>query len=1144
MKKILALFGATEPKCKRLSVKLSFLFFMLSLLPINASTYGQDKVSINLENVSLGQVFEEIEAKTSYNIFYKNSIIDLDRKVSLKVSNQEVKAVFEILFENTDINFEILKKQIILTRKTAEVKTTPKVLQTQQREISGKVLDEKGIPLLGATITVKGMKRGTTANFEGEFRLTVPNEAVLNISFIGYESKEVEVTEETFYEIMLKADLGNLNEVVVVGYGTTERQNLTGAVSTVDMENIQIQSPTISLDQALQGQIPGVYVSGATGQPGAPARIRIRGTTSLQGSNQPLYVIDGIPVVPNSNIPVGGREGQGLGGVLEVQGLNTPIGNINANDIASITVLKDASAGAIYGSRAANGVIIVETKSGSFSQAPRFNIDYSLSSQEAKTLDVLNPEQFKAFTVTAVENGILDNSYTKSVLDGSYFGNANTNWEEVLSPSNAVTSDFNLSVQGGSETTRYFSAIGANTQEGAFEGSNFDRYSFKLNLDTKVNSALNIGVQSSISYTDQDALDRSLIDRMYVFRPDLPIFDTDGNYSFSKGYASESPAALAKATNNNQTLLLLTSLFAELEITDGLTAKSLIALNYNDGSQKSFYPKFTFRGGWSSFTGDGDGYAQQSSSKFSNLMWENTLRYDKVFNEVHQINTVIGASFEQNKTSLLKAWGTGYFNDVLTNISSATVSRDASSNKTAYGLESYFGRFNYNYDSRYLISLSARVDGSSKFAKENTHAFFPAAALGWRLSEEAFLENSNTINELKLRASWGVTGQQDFSPYQWRTLYATDDYGDMPAIVLNQLGNDRLKWERSKQFDLGVDYSLFEDRLSGTVGYYEKNTEDAIFTAISPGSTGFSSVQANVGSTSNKGLEFEIRADIIRSDSFNWSLGLNTNKNTNKLTEISDDFKDEDGFVTGFGGGGLLKEGSPIGLIYGYVSEGIFQEQGEIDALNANSPTGNYQEAGTSPGDLRFADLNNDGVVNALDQEVIGDTQPDFFGGFNNTFTYKSFSLSTLFNFSVGNDLHWFNQARSINFANSYFGENKTTEVLNAWTPENPTDQPRVVYGDPNNNDRISSYYVYDASYLRLKTVNLQYSFPNETLKKFGFLNSAAVYVTGQNLLTFTNYPGADPEASNLYNNDISAGRDNNRYPISRVFTAGVKIGF
>jgi TonB-dependent starch-binding outer membrane protein SusC len=477
-------------------------------------------------------------------------------------------------------------------------------------------------------------------------------------------------------------------------------------------------------------------------------------------------------------------------------------------------------------------------------------------------------------------------------------------------------------------------------------------------------------------------------------------------------------------------------------------------------------------------------------------------------------------------------------------LSSATQNFIIGSNKIQSGLISYFGRVNYQYDNRYLLTLSARTDGSSKFAEENKWAFFPTIAVGWRISNERFFENVDFIDDLKLRASTGVTGQQNFGAYQWRTLFQSSSYGGMPAVVQNQLGNSRLKWELTRQTDIGLDFSLFDSRLNGAFDVYEKNTSDLLYFFKTPGNTGYTTVIGNLGSTQNKGVELTLNGDVVRNKNFNWNIGLNVSRNQNKLVKLNDDFLNKtDGFITPPNTGSRLKVGESIGLIYGYVADGIFQTQAEIDALNTAAGTGFYQASATSPGDIRFRDLNGDGRVTSLDQTIIGNSLPEFSGGITNTLDYKGFRISGLFTYSVGNDLRWGTLSQGINFS-SPAQENKIAIVMNRWTPQNPTNQPRVVYGDPNANNRVSSFYVYDASYLRLKNLHVSYTLPQRLLGRTGFIKNAMIYVSGTNLLTITDYPGANPETSNLYNDDVSSGLDNSRFPISKVYSAGVRIGF
>ena len=655
---------------------------------------------------------------------------------------------------------------------------------------------------------------------------------------------------------------------------------------------------------------------------------------------------------------------------------------------------------------------------------------------------MLNADQFKEIWTEAVENSGSTNAFAQSVLDGSYFGDADTNWEDEVSQRTPLTTNFDLSVSGGNDAVKYYTSVGARNQEGVFDNSEFERYSINLNLDTKLSGRLYFGSNFNFSRSKQVSPKGNLLNSIYTFRPDFPVFDENGQYTVSPTNTFENPVARAAIKNENNTVLFLGSIYGRMDIAEGLSFKSFLSINYNLGDFNTFSPSFTFDGGFRRNTGPGDGFGLESSSTAISHVWENTLTYNKLLKQRHDITAVVGASWQGNTNEFLLASGEGFPQDgILTNLGSASNTFNIDSYKQSSGLASYFGRVNYTYNDKYLFTLAGRVDGSSKFAEDNTWAFFPTAAVAWRLSDEVFLSSLGFLEDLKIRASYGITGQQDFGPYQWRTLFESATYGGLPAVVQNQLGNSELQWETTQQFDIGVDYVLFGGRINGTVGYYEKNTEDLLYFVITPGNTGSTRVIGNLGDTQNKGIEIELAGDIIRTGKFVWNLSVNASRNRNKLVKLNDDFLQENGTINPPNTGSILKVGEPLGLIFGRVADGLFQTQEEIDVLNDAAPDGTYQTSGTAPGDIKYKDISGpdgvpDGEVNAFDRTIIGDTQADLFGGFTNTWTYKGFTLSALFTYSIGNDLNWSAQRNGLNFGNAFLnGENRITDVLNRWTP-------------------------------------------------------------------------------------------------------------
>lgn len=1116
---------------------------------MSARDYMAKRVSLNLQDVRFDAALQKLADQGGLRLIYGSGTVQTDARVSVRFEDVTLSEALQVMLMDADVRAEVTGSGNLVLIPAPR----PLPLPVQEEEeaivyvVSGQVTSsEDGLPLPGVNVHVEGTTIGTTTDSDGRFAIDVPDgQQVLVFSFVGFAPQRIEVAGAATLEVVLEPSVNVLDETVVIGYGTARKADLTGSVASVRTETIERLPTMLSPDRALQGVAAGVEVVQNNGQPGSAPRVRIRGTNSLSGSNEPLYVVDGVPVVPESNIAFdpATRTGSNLNEQLNELGISSPLANLNLSDIESIDILKDASAAAIYGSRAANGVVIITTRRGRLNQRPTFTADYSLTTQTPKTLDMLDAPGYRTILTEAAQNNPT-HSQSQLILDPDvpYFGDANTNWRDVVQPEAPVTHSVAISSSGGSQTLRYLTSFSALNQSGLLRGSGFERYTGRLNLDTDVSRRFRIGTNLSLSYGNQDASDASLLDRIYTYRPDVPVYQSDGSFAAAPNYSFANPLALSNARNNNETYLLLGSAFGQFDLIDNLTFETRLSLNYNNGQQISFYPGYLNRGGFSSAGGPGGGFGLQSTSTSYFHLFENTLTYTADF-DAHSVTSVIGASWQGNSNEYAQTAGRDFPDErVLTNLSSAATIVFATGHATRSGLASYFGRVNYSYNGRYLLTLSGRMDESTRFAADNKRGFFPTIAGAWRISEEPFLRNSGLVSDLKLRASAGVTGQQDIGPYQWRALFTSESYGGLPATVQSQLGNDALKWETTTQYDGGIDFALLDYRLRGTVGYYVKNTKDLLYVDTTPGSTGFGSVTANIGDIQNRGLEFELEGDFNLTDELTGSLSGNISFNRSKLVRLNTlDFDEEAGLIRA-PGGAFLQEGQPLGLHYGYVVEGIFQSQAEVDARNEAAPGAYYQAAGTGPGDFIFRDLNGDGVINALDQTVIGNAQPDFTGGFSGRLSYRGVDLSALFTYSVGYDLLWLSQRNMINIG--FNPLNASADVLDRWTPENPTDQPRVAMGDPNQNARVSDYYIHDGSYVRLANLNLSYTLP-ASLTERAMAARVQVYATGTNLFTLTRYPGSDPENSVVnFGNNLRMGIDFSRYPLARSYSMGVRMSF
>jgi len=1015
-----------------------------------------------------------------------------------------------------------------------------------QRTIEGTVVEaETGEPIPGVTVLVKGTTSGVYTNEDGTYEIRVsPKSETLVFSFIGKQTVEVAIADQTRIDISLVEQDQNLDEVLIVAYGTSSREDFTGSASSIDGETIE-QMPVPGIDQVLQGRAAGVHVTAANGQPGGGVSVRVRGPSSINSSNQPLYVIDGIPV-ESQDLQIPGEFGTATGGGFGGQTGNS-LSTINFADVESIEVLKDASATALYGSRAANGVVLITTKRGLYGQAPSVNLSYSIGTRTAFDLpNMLNAAQYQEIVNESRVNGGLD------PFAPDFFGDADTDWLDAIFQ-DATIQRFNASVSGGNNTSRYFASFAVDEQEGTLVGTGFQRLSGRLNLDSKISNKLTFGTSIGVSVTDEQVQSNdNFIIGPYVTalesRPDFPIFNEDGTYSSITGVADNPVAATVGYNNNFETLRILASAYGEYEIIPKLLLRSSIALDLTQLDQDQVWETITLGGNL-----NGNGYAQRGTNEFTSLIFENTLSYNWTIDDQNSLDVLVGGSFQRDDRENFIASASDFPNDILTTFASAATPLAVGGIGTERALISSFARANYNFADKYLITATFRADGSSRFGANNRWGYFPSAAVAWRLNNEQFMQNVNFVDELKLRASWGIIGNDRIGRnngglggnFAALGLFSSTNangaafaYGGSGGIAPSQIANPDLKWETTYQYDIGLDFAFLNSRLSGSLDFYLKNTEDILLQAPVPRNSGFNSVNQNVGEMENRGFDFTLSADLIRTPDFVWTLGGNINYNDNEVTAL---VNGEDIETTGFNQS-IIREGEPLGSFFGWRVQDIFDNQEQINSLNEASPTGTYQTAGTSPGDFMYEDVNGDGVITEDDQVVLGDALYDFMGGINNTFTYKGISLTAFFQFVQGNEIYNFTQ-RDHGFQHTI--TNSFTDVLGRWTPENTgADRPRIAWGDPNQNRRISSFFVEDGSYIRLRQLRLSYNLPQQLLSRI-FLSKVNIFLQGNDLFTITDYSGVDPEVNTFGGNVSTAqGVDNKTYPGASTYSVGINVGF
>ncbi|MEN8117098.1 MAG: TonB-dependent receptor [Bacteroidota bacterium] len=1086
-----------------------FLFFVTIMGTLAAESYSQStKLTLDIENSTVKEILNEIEDQSEFRFFYSSSV-DVERKTSVSKKNSKIFKILDNLFEGTDVNYEVYGRQIALVS-TGETFEADAVIQ--QKSVTGKVTDELGEPLPGVTVLVKGTTTGAVTNMDGNF--TIPNiqdGAVLHFSFVGMLTQEIEVGNQTTINVTMVADAIGLEEVIAIGYGTQKKVNLTGSLTTVSAEKVE-NRPITSATQMLSGFAPGVNVTQRSGRPGGDdAIIRIRGVGTL-GNNNPLIIVDG------------------LAGSLS---------NVNPADIESITVLKDAASSAIYGSRAANGVILVTTKKGKAGKL-RVNYDAYAGAQKATRLTdyVTNSVQFMELYNKALlnENPSATPLYSQSIIDEFRTGTdpylyPNTDWNDEMYSVAGIQSH-NVRVSGGNDQTNYSFSLGYIDQDGVLMGTNAKQYSTRLNLDSRVNEKLSYSVKVAARHDDVNEAPVGSGSITGWANRALPYYGTrleDGKWAGTwVGNSTQNAiAAVTEGINKTGEDNFVFNLSGVYEIIEGLKYTGTVGYSKRHSLQKIFRPKILIYNPKTLTTntqgsGGPDLSADNRYIQDTDLTLISTLDYNKTFAENHNLEVLAGFQQETSRFDYLAATKSGIPSNELHEIDAGSVDPTSRGYRVNYGLQSFFGRTTYNYKQKYLVEANVRYDGSSNFADGKRWGIFPSVSVGWNIAEEDFLKNNDIINGLKLRGSWGELGNQNISPNQFSATYSLgQNYSQGGALVggaaQTNLPNAEVTWETSMHTDIGVDLVAYDGKLGLVVEYFDKLTKDILRPiSISTVIGGLTPPTVNLASVRNTGFELDINHRNKIND-FSYEVGFNLTTIKNEVVEIP---------APKIGGYTRIAEGSPIDEFYVIKMIGIFQDEAEIAAHGA--------QPDAKPGDVKFEDLDGNGVIDGDDRQPIGSSIPNLLFGCNLNVKYKGFDFSALAQ-GVGGVL-----AITEHEQKPFFNSAGLPQfwVENAWTEENKNNEyPRLTRSSNymNNGWRNSSFLLEDASFVRIKNIQLGYSVSGNLLNKLK-LDRLRVYLNAQNPFLFTKYRGLDPEKS------VTAGRGS--YTNVSIYSIGLNVSF
>ncbi len=1119
-----------DPVLKKflLAMKLTTVIILISIMHVSASVYSQTtKLSLNMQATTIKEVLQKIESISEFRFIYQNEQVDLNTKVNVQFKDESVENILNEIFKEREVEYTITESNLILIKSLGNTKNRLGNKFIEQKTVFGKVTDSSGLPLPGVTVVVKGTTQGTVTNVEGKYNLTnVPADATLQFSFVGMKTQEITIDNQNSIDVVMETDAVGIEEVVAVGYGIQKKVNLTGAVTSVNIEKIE-NRPITNASQALQG-VSGLYVNQAGGQPGKDeATLRIRGQGTLNNNN-PLVLVDGIEYALN---------------------------DVNPNDIESISVLKDAASASIYGNRAANGVVLITTKKGKEGIS---RIDYNnyIGFQTPTYLPdvVTDPIQFMELrdqaqrnagraTVDYGENVIEE--YRKGMLTDPYTY-PNNDWLDIMF-NNALIQEHNLRFSGGKNKINYTLSLGYLDQKGVLMGTNSDKFTFRSNVNFQVNEKIKVGSDFAATrrFIHEPATTAaSMMEMVFKAQAFHPTYLEDGRYADtwvrSPGHnVFRHPLVWANEGFLNTTNVRgLASFYVDVELPLGLSYHAKAGVNKLDGFEKRFVPDIYMYQNKTLeakrvdyYTNNKNRHVRNRDDEDINLTLFHTLNWEKVFNEKHNLSALVGSSYEQFNSRFFTATIEGFLGNNLHELDAGSTNPSVSGTSSKNVLLGGFGRLNYNYLQKYLFEANFRFDGSSKFAKGNRWGFFPSFSAGWRLDQEDFLSSVEWISGLKVRTSYGSLGNERIGDFRYVNLVnAGLDYyfGDAvnPGAAITSYNDPNITWETTSILNFGVDAVLFRDKLSATVEFYDKRTKDILRTVNLPAQVGnLGGPVMNVGTVSNKGIEINlVHQNKINDFSYQIDFGINYNVNN------VEDLNGQEIISTGFSGQAsptIIKEGYPIDSYFVLESDGIFQTQEEID----NSP---FQNITTKPGYLKYKDQNGDKVIDADDRIITGSAIPDYTYDFTINLSYKNWSVNGFFNGVQGVSTY----PSRIIAVPFWFGTSVTEEwVNNSWRPDRTNASlPILTTYEESQSDifAYSDFWLLDASYLRLKNLQISYSFSNELVQKIG-LQKLVLFVNGQNIFTISKMKDFDPEKN-------ITGSSYYEYPSVKTFSAGLNI--